>query len=197
LFPAAVPIASDELELCTQAVAGSRAALGRLLERHGPRLYRSILLPRLGSTDAAEEALGITYAKVVEHIARFEWQDFGIYPWLRRIALRVAIDLIRARKREVLFSPTDLEREFECTEHHTPDEWQERDLTAAKHRVTSLLHQLHPRYADVIRFRVLEGRSREQTADALGVSVATCDVVLHRALVALKKRINSTDQDAP
>jgi RNA polymerase sigma-70 factor (ECF subfamily) len=199
LFPAAVPIASDELELCTQAVAGSRAALGRLLERHGPRLYRSILLPRLGNRDAAEEALGTTYTKVVEHISQYVWQDCGIYPWLRTIALRVAIDLLRAKKHEILFSPNDLQRELDCSlaQEHTPDEWQERDLAVARERVIGLLRQLHPRYAEAIRCRVLEGRSREQTAEALGVSLATSDVVLHRALVALKKIISSMNLDSP
>jgi RNA polymerase sigma-70 factor (ECF subfamily) len=197
LFPAALTLAPDEQDLCEQAMSGSRLALGKLLERHGPRLYRSILLPRLGSKDAAEEALGITYAKVVEHIAKFEWQEVGIYPWLRTIALRVAIDLLRVKRREVLFSPTDLERELDAaTECQTPDEWQERDLAAARNRVTELLSQLHPRYADTIRYRVLEGRSREQTAAALGVTTSTCDVVLHRALVALRKLINSTNTSA-
>ncbi len=192
LFPAVAPIAPDEQELCEQAIAGSRQALGLLLERHGPRLYRSVLLPRLGSSDAAEEALGITYTKVVEHIASFQWQAVGIYPWLRTIALRVAIDLLRSRKREILFSPTDLERELEDVGScHTPDEWQERDIAVARNRVAELLNRIHPRYAETIRYRVLEGRSRDQTAEALGVTTATCDVILHRALVALKKILHS------
>ena len=194
MFPAAVPIAPDEQDLCEQAVSGSRIALGQLLERHGPRLYRSVLLPRLGRTDAAEEALGRTYAKVVEHISRFRWQEVGIYPWLRMIALRVAIDMLRARKREVLFSPADLERELDgVAQCRTPDEYQEYDLAAARNRVTELLSRIHPRYADVIRYRVLEGRSRELTAEALGVTTATCDVVLHRALVAIRKALDDSD----
>lgn len=197
LFPAAATIGSDERGLCEQAVSGSRSALGKLLERHGPRLYRSLLLPRLGNADVAEEALGITYTKVVEHISKFQWQEVGFYPWLRTVAMRVAIDLLRSRKREVLFSPSDLENELnDCsTAEHSPDEWQERDLAAARRRVAELLTQLHPRYADAIRYRVLEGRSREQTAEALGVTAATFDVVLHRALVALRKLVNSTNLD--
>lgn len=197
LFPAAAPIAPDERDLCEQAVSGSRSALGQLLERHGPRLYRSLLLPRLGNVDVAEEALGITYTKVVEHIAKFQWQEVGFYPWLRTVAMRVAIDLLRSRKREVLFAPADLERELnDCSiPERTPDEWQERDLAAAQRRVAELLTQLHPRYADAIRYRVLEGRSRDQTAEILGVTVATFDVVLHRALVALRKLVNSTNLD--
>ena len=42
-------LAPEELEtergLCERARGGDRGALGLLLERHGPRLYRAVLLP--------------------------------------------------------------------------------------------------------------------------------------------------------
>src|SRR5262249_40918347 len=69
---------SPELEaeraLCERASSGDRDALGALLKAHGPRLYRSVLLPRLGSPALAEEALSQTYMKVVERFAQFSWQ---------------------------------------------------------------------------------------------------------------------------
>jgi len=186
---------SEERALCEQAREGSRVALGQLLERHGPRLYRSVLLPRLGSKDAAEEALAVTYSKVVERFSQFEWQDVGVYPWLRMVALRVAIDVLRARKREVLFEPSDLEREFNRDkEPSSPAELEELDLAAARLRVTLLLDKIHPRYADAVRLRVLESRSREESAQQLGVTVATFDVVLHRALNALKKTLSQSGE---
>ena len=200
LLVLATPLNSpDELELCEKARAGSRVALGQLLERHGPRLYRSILLPRLGSADAAQEALGITYSKVVERFSQFEWKDVGIYPWLRKVALRVAIDQLKAKGREVLFAPSDLERELESlpVEAQNPEQLEERDLAVARQRVVELLDRIHPRYADAIRVRVLEGRDREESAEALGVTAATFDVVLHRALVALRKIINAKGIGAP
>lgn len=181
----------EERELCEQARAGSRSALGQLLERHGPRIYRSVLLPRLGNVDAAEEALAVTYAKVVERFSQFEWQDIGVYPWLRTVALRVAIDMLRARKREVLFEASDLERELNLVQRDdvTAEQLEEHDLAVARHRVTELLDQIHPRYADAIRLRVLQARSREEAARELGVTVGTFDVVMHRALSALRKVI--------
>ncbi len=179
----------EEQVLCERARAGSRLALGQLLEKHGSRLYRSVLLPRLGSVDAAEEALAITYSKVVERFSQFEWQAVGVYPWLRMVALHVAIDMLRARKREVLFEPSDLERELDLgqREDASADQLEEHDLAAARQRVSELLEQLHPRYADAIRLRVLEARSREDAAQELGVTVGTFDVVMHRALTALRK----------
>jgi RNA polymerase sigma factor (sigma-70 family) len=192
-----VPTVDDSAELHAEralverAQAGERDALGVILRKHGPRLYRSVLLPRLGSASSAEEALSRTYVKVLERFAQFTWQAVGVYPWLRVVALRVALDMLRARKRELLFEPEDVERELERAERDAreADELERYDLNCAKQRVRDVLGRINPRYADAIRLRILEERSREEAALSLGVSVATFDVVLHRAMVALRKAL--------
>lgn len=178
-----------ERSLAVRAQGGDRDALAELLRVHGPRLYRSVLLPRLGSRAAAEDALSVTYMKVVERIAQFSWQDVGFYPWLRSVGLHVAIDQLRKRRRESLFEPEDLERELADPEQAGIDNAfsEQHDLEVARNRVHALLSQLNPRYEKAIRLRVLEEQSRETAAAALNVSVATFDVVLHRAMAALKK----------
>ena len=181
--------------LCERAQQGDRQALGAILERHGRRLYRSVLLPRLGSPAAAEEALSTTYMKVVERFAQFTWQSVGVYPWLRVVALRVALDQIRARKREVLFEPPDLEREIDAAEREARDAEQieRHDLAVARRKVEHLLGRINERYRLAIRLRVLEERSREEAARELGVSVGTFDVVLHRAMAALRKVLEAEE----
>jgi len=178
-----------ERELCEKAKLGDRDALGRLLKTHGPRLYRSVLLPRLGSTALAEEALSLTYLRVIEQIERFTWQGVGIYPWLRVMSMRIALDQIRARKREILFDTADLEREVDHAELDARDAatLEANDLAFARSRVVLLLDRIHPRYAQAIRLRVLEQRPRAEAAAELGVAVGTFDVVLHRAMAALRK----------
>jgi len=180
--------------LCERAHAGDRSALGEILRLYGPRLYRSVLLPRLGSPPAAEEALSVTYMKVVERFDRFTWQDVGVYPWLRVVALRVALDQLRARKREVLFEPADLEREIDTAEGDARDTEliEQHDLAVARRRVEVVLGRINPRYASAIRLRVLEQRPRDEAAAELGVSVSTFDVVLHRSMAALKKALAAT-----
>jgi RNA polymerase sigma-70 factor (ECF subfamily) len=182
---------SAERALALRAQAGERDALGAILRQYGPRLYRSVLLPRLGSAATAEEALSRTYVKVLERFDQFTWQAVGVYPWLRVVALRVALDMLRARKRELLFEPEDVERELEHAERDAreADELERYDLNCAKQRVRDVLGRINPRYADAIRLRVLEERSREEAALSLGVSVATFDVVLHRAMAALRKAL--------
>jgi RNA polymerase sigma-70 factor (ECF subfamily) len=180
-----------ERQLVDRARTGDREALGSLLRKHGPRLYRSVLLPRLGSAATAEDALSRTYVKVIERFDQFTWQEVGVYPWLRVVALRVALDLMRSRKRELLFEPADVERELDQAEREAreADLLERHDLAFAKERVRELLERINPRYADAIRMRVLEERPREEAARVLGVSVATFDVVLHRAMAALRKAL--------
>jgi RNA polymerase sigma factor (sigma-70 family) len=188
------PDLEAERELCESAGAGDRAALGKVLRRHGPVLYRSVLLPRLGSEAVAQDALAETYARVVERFSQFHWQPCGIYPWLRVIALRIALDMLRAKRRETLYEPDDLEREIDASEQDLTSRGEaelceKRDLADARARVEAALGKLNPRYAEAIRQRVLLERPREEVAAALGVSVSTFDVVLHRAMTALKKAL--------
>lgn len=185
-------------ELVTKAQAGDRVALGELLHKYGMGLYRSVLLPRLGSDAAAKEALSETYAKVVANIDKFTWQNVGFYPWLRTVALRVALDQLRAKKRLVLFEADDLAREVDAAQTTTPVDQQisdQRDREVAKRKVEEALAQINPRYAKAIRLRVLEERPREEVAAELGVTTSTFDVLLHRAITSLKKTLGEKDDE--
>ena len=199
LAPVAGPSQSDEqLErerrLVERGHAGERAAIGELLASHGPALYRSVLLPRLGSEAAARDALSEVYARVVERFDRFTWQNVGFWPWLRTVALRVALDQLRARKRLVVWSEEDVAREVDAAQTATPVDQklsEHRDRQAARAKVEEALGRIHPRYARAIRLRVLEERARDEVARELEVTPATFDVVLHRAMQALRKALGA------
>ncbi|HHH29568.1 MAG TPA: RNA polymerase sigma factor [Polyangiaceae bacterium] len=187
-----------ERELCDRAKAGDKRALAQLLRKHGPTLYRAVLLPRLGSEAAAQDALADTYMRVVEKLDQFEWRGCGIYPWLRIIAMRIALDQLRGRKRETLFEPQDLTRAVENAEKDFQqgiDEaiCEKHDREEARQKLELALSRINKRYAKAIQLRVLEEKSREEAAEALEVTVATFDVVLHRALKSLKKAIAAAE----
>lgn len=174
-----------------RAKAGDHAALRSILEKYGPVLYRAVLLPRLGDEARAKDALSDTYTKVVVTIARYEWHPAGIWPWLRTIAFHVAIDQLRARKRETPFEVDDLEREVD-KKSDVPSGTdvaylEQEERVRAKKKVEDALEKINPRYAQAIRLRVLEERGREEVAQMLGVTAATFDVVLHRAMAAMRK----------
>ena len=178
--------------LVSRAQSGDKVALGELLRNYGPLLFRSVLLPRLGSEAAAHDALAETYEKVVVKIGSFEWQNVGFFPWLRVVALRVALDHLRARKRLVVWESSDVEREVDASSTATPIDdrvAEARDRDVVKKKLHDALESLHPRYAEAIRLRVIEELPREEVAARLGASPATFDVLLHRATAALKKAL--------
>jgi RNA polymerase sigma-70 factor (ECF subfamily) len=197
--PAGNDSLEDERRLVARAQSGDRKALGELLSRHGPALYRSVLLPRLGSEALAQDALSEVYARVVERIGRFAWMGVGFFPWLRTVALRVALDQLRSNRKLILFSAQDVAREVDEIDEAAPVDQvlgEHRDRHAARQRVEEALARIHPRYAQAIRLRVLEEQPREQAARALGVTAATFDVVLHRAMQALRKVLAREIPDA-
>jgi RNA polymerase sigma-70 factor (ECF subfamily) len=202
LFQVSEPPARDETleherQLVERAQAGDRDALGVLLCRHGPVLYRSVLLPRLGSEVAAQDALSEVYARVIARIGRFTWQGVGFWPWLRTVGLHVALDQLRARRRLVIWTDQDVAREIDGATATTPADQgflEQREQQDARARVEQVLARIHPRYAKAVRHRVLEELPREEVARLLGVSPATFDVVLHRAMRALRKAL---DDEAP
>ncbi len=185
---------ADERLLVERAKAGDRKALGTLLSNHGPRLYRAVLLPRLGNEARARDALSATYERAIQRLHQYEWQPCGIYPWLRVVALRIALDILRSGRRELLYDTEDVNREIEAAEAQlsnavpSVEALHERDeLDAARAKLRDALAQINPRYATAIRLRILEDRPREEVAKQMGVTPATFDVLLHRSLASLKK----------
>jgi RNA polymerase sigma-70 factor (ECF subfamily) len=195
--PARDETLEHERWLVERAQAGDREALGALLSRHGPVLYRSVLLPRLGSEAAAQDALSEVYARVIARIDRFVWQGVGFWPWLRTVGLHVALDQLRGRRRLVLWTEQDVTREIDGAAAATPADHaflEQREQQDARARVEQVLARIHPRYAKAVRHRVLEELPREEAARLLDVTPATFDVVLHRAMRALRKAL---DDEAP
>lgn len=189
-----------ERRLVARGHAGDQKAVGELLASYGPALYRSVLLPRLGSDAAARDALSEVYARVVERFDRFTWQNVGFWPWLRTVALRVALDQLRARRRLVLWDAEDVAREVDAAQTVTPVDQrlgEQRERQAARARVEEALARIHPRYARAIRLRVLEERPRDEVARELGVTPATFDVVLHRAMQSLRKVLGAPGESKP
>ncbi len=188
----------NEQALVERAKAGDRAALGKLLMHFGPRLHRSVLLPRLGSDARAHDALSATYERVIQRLDRYVWQPCGLYPWLRVIAMRIALDMIRSARHEVLFDTETLGQELDRAEaalgHGATMEAQvqeQHDLDVARLRVQRALDRINPRYAQAIRLRVLEDRSRDEVAAQMGVTLSTFDVLLHRSMAALRKALQA------
>jgi RNA polymerase sigma-70 factor (ECF subfamily) len=167
---------------------GDRSAFAELYRAFAPKLYREVLMPKLGHAQAAEDALAETFASLLAQHAKLELGDKGLMPWLARVAANKAIDAHRkaARGRRSLASYDALLAPLrEASDASAPLELKQLREHAAR-RVPEVLAAINPRYRRALELRFFEEHSREQCAALLEVSVPTFDVLLLRALRAFR-----------
>lgn len=183
--------AAEERALVELAQRGDREALQRVLDRVAKPLYAAVILPRVGNAADAEDILRDALLRGMERIGMYRWTGAGVFPWFRQIAVNLIIDNARRRQRQHRLEDR-FERhvtEVEPLHHAGADEAlieaQERAVTAQS--LQSAMGTLNERYRRAIELRLVEERSREECASILGVTVGNFDVILHRALAALRK----------
>jgi RNA polymerase sigma-70 factor (ECF subfamily) len=181
-----------ERSLIERAQRGDERALAELLDRFAQPLYSAVILPGVGHRADAEDILRETLAAAAERIGDFRPREgAGIWGWLRRIATNRIID--RSRRLAAQRRMTDA---YEAEVQVLPPRVEigaeaaliEREERAAQEKQLSrALGALNERHRRAIELRVIEERPREECAAEMGVSVGAFDVLLHRAMAALKK----------
>lgn len=180
-----VPV-EEERVVITRLQQGDRAAFATLYGWYGDLVYRQVILPRLPIPELAEDCLRETFRTALEKIETFRLENRSIFFWLRRIAVNKAIDIHRLHRRdERLTERLGAEPGEPSGQSERPD----RNIEAEeqKRMVEASLGNLNTRYAMALRMRLIEDRSREECAEALGVTVGNFDVILHRAAKAFRK----------
>jgi RNA polymerase sigma-70 factor (ECF subfamily) len=183
--------AAEERALVEAAQAGDREALQRVLDRVARPLYAAVILPRIGNAADAEDILRDALMRGMERIDTYRWTGAGVFPWFRQIAVNLVIDHVRRNQRR-----GRLEDRFE--EHVTSVEPLHRagadealieaqERAAAARTLQAAMSTLNERYRRAVELRLVEERTREECAAALNVTVGNFDVILHRALAALRK----------
>ena len=165
---------------------GDRAAFATLYGWYGDVLYRQAILPKLPNRELAEDCLRDTFRTALEKIETFRMTNRSIFFWLRRIAINKAIDIHRRNRRDAdLAEAVRAEPSAMRQGLSRPDRGLE--VADTKRDVEASLSALNPRYAQALRLRLIEDRSREECAQLLDVSVGNFDVILHRATKAFRK----------
>jgi RNA polymerase sigma-70 factor (ECF subfamily) len=165
-------VCSDS-DLARRARAGETWAFEQLVRRHAAmaigaaaRITRD---PSLAE-DAAQEAFWKAYRALPGYR---EEQNFG--GWLRRIAVRCALDLIRRRR------PEDPLSGFEPS----PERLEAR--IESKSRLIHALARISPSDREILMSVKADGRPVREVARSLGITAVSARVRLHRARMKLKK----------
>jgi len=199
------------VERKTEGVADSRGADGdgdlvealrrdepmaaeRLVTRYGERAYR--LASRItGHRQDAEEVVQDAFWAVVRKIDSFRGESaFG--SWLYRIVANAAYQKLRRRNRRQELSLDEVLPFFdECDRHVAPEiDWTPRGSdpatqTELRMALTAAIDELPAASRTALVLRDVEGRSNEEIAEALGLSVPVVKTRVHRARLLLRKRL--------
>ncbi len=173
---------ADDRELMRRAAVGDRAAFASLVERHRAAVFRLAgVLTR--SPAAAEDVLQETFLAALRGASGYRG-DAPVKSWLFTIARHAASRLAR-RADQVPAEQRTLEALGAAAGWGQPDV--EAIVAAAEERaaLADALAALAPDDREVLVLRDLEGRSGEDTARVLGLSLAAMKSRLHRARLHL------------
>lgn len=173
-----------DAELVTAARGGDRAAVDELLARYEPTIYR-FGLRMCGDNETAREVLQETMLAAFRNLSGFRGQA-ALSTWLYQIARSFCIkQRERVTPRAVHDDVADL---TDLADQNAPP-----DVQLDAHRVGKMLADaiagLPPEQREVIVLRDVEGLSAAEAAEIVGVDVGALKSRLHRARMALRKRM--------
>jgi RNA polymerase sigma-70 factor (ECF subfamily) len=178
----------DERAIVERAAKGDKRAFEQLYRAYARTIYGYVLVPMLGDRDDAEDCLREAFMAAHRALPNYEYREGGIYPWLKTLAKNKARDLLRASGRRQRLRGAFSEHVESLGGGNEPKNPAEEELQrqGLRTRIDAVLDTMNPRYARVLRLRLLEDRSREECAELLEVKIGTLDVLLYRACKAFR-----------
>jgi RNA polymerase sigma-70 factor (ECF subfamily) len=154
---------TDE-QLAQAAQKGDRKSLATLVERHQNTVFSMtyrILNNRDDALDAAQEA----YLRVCRHLGSYNPKR-PFRPWIRRVAVRAALD--QASRRKTTQGP-----DADTLASTDPDPLQATSGSQTADRVRQALNRLSPAQRAAFICKQIEGMDTKETARAMGIRRAT------------------------
>lgn len=180
---------------------GDRAALGLLLERYEPRIYR-FGLRMCRDREAARDVLQETLIAAARTVRDFRGTS-SLSTWLYTIARSFCIKQQRRSKfapfREESLDDASVSRNLEAT---TPNPEMASAEAEIAHALSNAISELEPMYREVLLLRDGEGLTAPEVAEVLGITIDAVKSRLHRArrsvraILAPRLGIVETPRDA-
>ena len=175
----------DEQELARRCARSDDEARRELYETYSPRL---LSLCRRYTRDAAEaeDMIQDAYIKIFRIIGRFRWTRPGsLYSWMARVALNLAFDSAKRRRR--------LARELMAVDslvEEIPEEPEYGQAQAVPLEILlSMIEALPEGYRTVFRLYCIDELSHQEIAALLGIKEKSSSAGLARARAVLARSI--------
>jgi RNA polymerase sigma-70 factor, ECF subfamily len=181
----------NEAQMIASILAGNTHEFHTLIQPYERSVY-SMALSMLQNEADAEDAAQEAFLKAFRNLDKFRGES-KFSTWLISITLNEA----RSRLRRTKTAKTESLDELTEGGHVSPAllrDWREIPSEALERQEVRLLLQdaitdLPTIYREVFVLRDMEDLSVNQSAEALGISVAAAKVRLHRARLMLQKRL--------
>jgi RNA polymerase sigma-70 factor (ECF subfamily) len=164
-----------EIQLVKEFKEGDTKAFKSLFEIYHERLY-SFLFKILRSKEDVEEIVQETFLKVWENRENF-WEDYPFEALLFRIARNASLNYHRKKVNRLVF---ENHLNFFTKPSESPaDEYLLFQET--QEIIETILNGLPPKRKEIFLLQKVDGLSRQEIADKLGISVITVDHQLFKA----------------
>ncbi len=175
-------------ELLRRFLTGDEAAFTALVERHAG-LVMGVCRRVLRHAADADDAFQATFLVLARKAGSLNWQE-SIAGWLHDTARRTSLKLrsSTARRRVVEQQAAEARPEGEAT-HATSDPSSQATVHELSEILDEELARLPAKFREVILLSQIEGLSRDELADRLGISIAAVKDRLERGREQLRSRL--------
>jgi len=171
---------ADEVLLVQRAISRDADAFGKLYDMYVDRVYRHVYY-RVGNVADAEDLTQQVFLKAWQAIDRYKKTASPFLAWLMTISHNLVVDFYRTKK-----DKTYLDAELTANDSASSPE-QVAEVRFQQQQLRRAILQLRSNEQQVIMMRFIEGFQYAEIAALLGKSEGAIRVMLHRALVALRR----------
>ncbi len=175
----------SDAELIALAQRGEPEAFGELYRRYLDRIFR-YLRARVSDDDQAEDLCEMVFLRAFESLSGYREHGNPFSAYLYRVARNLLVDHYRRRQELPLDQVPELAGDVDVDAEAA----QREQLRA----VQAALAKLPEDYQEVIRLRVVLALPTAEAAAWMGRSEGAVRVLLHRALKALRERLDDVAQ---
>ena len=161
----------------TAAQSGDDHAFAALFTQLAPAVTAYLASGRVADPAGSTNEV---FLRVFRNLARFTGDERHFRSWVFTIAHNVAVDERRRSRASERLDSADL---IDATTSHIED-----DVVSAE-RVSALLASLSGDQRDVLQLRLVDDRSIEDTARAVGKTIEAVKALQHRGVASLRRAI--------
>ncbi len=188
---------TPDSELVARVLQGDKNAFRPIVERYQNRIF-AMVVGMVRDEAEARDLVQNAFIKAYQSLDTFRL-DSSFYTWLYRIAMNLAIDSCRKRRRRKTGSFDEAvaarDEDGEMLElHHTDGPAEALQRKELRQRIFSAMEELTEEQREVLLLREVEGLSYAEISESMGIPEGT---VMSRLFYARKKMQGLLRETAP